>query len=73
MAKKKVDTPDVIMDNLEGELSAALKAMKKTDKLEEKEIYSRIVKNLCESQGVFLRLASDVMFDLDDNEMPFKI
>lgn len=37
--------------------------------IHEKEIYSRIIKNLCESQGVFLKLASEMMpFDFDEVE-----
>jgi hypothetical protein len=68
--------PDKIMDALSKELSFALKAMAKTKDLNEKEVYSRIIKNLCESQGVFLKLASEMMpFDLDDDmeeeDIPF--
>ena len=42
----------------------------------EKEVHSRIVKNLCESLGVFLNLASEMMsLDLDDDlekeDIPF--
>ncbi len=57
---------DKIMDGLEKELAYALKAMSKTKDINEKEVYSRIIRNLCESQGVFLKLASDMMsFDFD--------
>lgn len=68
--------PDKIMNGLSKELNAALKAMAKTKDINEKEVYSRIIKNLCESQGVFLKLASDMMpFDLDDDldeeDIPF--
>jgi len=68
--------PDKIMDGLSKELSSAMKAMSKTKDLNEKEVYSRIIKNLCESQGVFLKLASEMMshdFDdnLDDEDLPF--
>ena len=50
--------------------------MAKTKDINEKEAYSRIVKNLCESQGVFLRLASEMMShdfsdDLDEEDIPF--
>lgn len=59
--------PDNIMDNLSKETIAALKAMAKTRDVNEKEVYSRIVKNLCESMQVFLDLASDMMpYDFDD-------
>lgn len=60
--------PDKIMDGLEKELNSALKSMSKTKDINEKEAYSRIIKNLCESQGVFLKLASEIMpFDFDDD------
>jgi hypothetical protein len=60
--------PDKVMDGLEKELNSALKSMSKTKDINEKEIYSRIIKNLCESQGVFLKLASEIMpFDFDDD------
>jgi hypothetical protein len=63
---EKMD-PEKIMDGLSRELNSALKAMAKTKKLEEKEAYSRIVKNLCESQGVYLTLASEMMpYDFED-------
>ena len=68
--------PDKIMDGLSKELNFALKAMAKTKDVNEKEAYSRIVKNLCESLGVFLDLASEMMsLDFDDDltkeDMPF--
>lgn len=64
--------PDKIMDGLTKELTVALKAMSKAKDLGEKEAYSRIVKNLCDSLGVFLDLASDMMsLDPDDDDMPF--
>ncbi len=59
--------PDRVMNGLEKELNSALKSMSKTKDINEKEVYSRIIKNLCESQGVFLQLASKMMpFDFDD-------
>ena len=59
---------DKLMENLEKELNSTLKSMSKTKDINEKEIYSRIIKNLCESQGVFLNLMSDMMpFDFDDD------
>ena len=68
--------PDKIMDNLTKELAFALKAMAKAKDVDEKETHSRIVKNLCESIGVFLNLASELMpFDFDDDsakeDIPF--
>jgi hypothetical protein len=66
--------PDKIMDGLSKELNSALKAMTKAKDVNEKEVYSRIVKNLCESLGVFFDLASEVMpfdHDSDDDDIPF--
>ena len=68
--------PDKIMDSLSKELNHALKAMAKAKNVNEKEAHSRIVKNLCESLGVFLNLVSEMMpFDLDDDlekeDIPF--
>lgn len=60
--------PDKIMDGLSKELNSALKAMAKSKDVNEKEAYSRIVKNLCESLGVFLNLASEMMFDSDGDD-----
>jgi hypothetical protein len=67
---------DKIMDGLLKELTFALKTMSKAKELNEKEAYSRIVKNLCESLGVFLDLASEMMpFDIDEDsrkdDIPF--
>lgn len=60
--------PEKIMDDLAKELSAALKAMAKAKTVEEKLAYSQIVKNLCDSLGVFLGLASEMMgFDMEEN------
>ena len=59
--------PDKIMDGLSKELNAALKAMAKAKDINEKEVHSRIVKNLCQSLGVFFDFASDMMpLDFDD-------
>lgn len=67
---------DKIMDGLSKELNSALKAMDKAKDANEKEVYSRIVKNLCESLGVFFNLASEMtLFDSDDDlekeDIPF--
>ena len=68
--------PDKIMDGLSKELNGALKAMSKAKDINEKEAYSRIVKNLCESLGVFFNLANEMMpLDFDDDfeneDIPF--
>jgi hypothetical protein len=59
--------PEKIMDNLSEELISALKAMSKAKTVEEKMQYSHIVKNLCDSLGLFLNLASE-MIGLDFEE-----
>ncbi len=69
--------PDKIMDGLSKELNSALKAMAKAKDANEKEVYSRIVKNLCDSLGVFLNLASEMMsfdsdYDLEKEDIPFE-
>ncbi|MGC9194610.1 MAG: hypothetical protein ACP5IL_04055 [Syntrophobacteraceae bacterium] len=53
--------PEKIMEDLAKELNATLKASAKAKDVNEREAYSRIIKNLCESMGVFLKLASDMM------------
>ena len=59
--------PDKIMDGLSKELNAALKAMAKSKDVNEKEVHSRIVKNLCQSLGVFFDFASEMMpLDFED-------
>lgn len=55
---------------------APLKAMGKTKDVNEKEVYSRTVKNLCESLGVFFELLSDMMpfdaiEDIEGDDIPF--
>ena len=55
------------MKDLIKELNVALKAMSNAKTVEEKVVHSQIVKNLCESLGVFLNLASHMMENgLDD-------
>ncbi|MFO8090572.1 MAG: hypothetical protein R6U13_12085 [Desulfatiglandaceae bacterium] len=59
--------PEKIVDGVSKELVSNLKLMAKTNNINEKEIYSRIVKNLCESLGVFFDLADDMMpLDFDE-------
>ena len=61
--------PDKILNGLSKEINLALKTMSKTKDVNEKEAYSRIIKNLCQSQGVYLRLASEMMsFGYDEFE-----
>ena len=68
--------PEKIMEGLSRELNSTMKAMAKAKDANEKEVYSRIVKNLCESLGVVFDLASEMMsFDSDDDlekgDIPF--
>ena len=67
--------PDKIMEGLSKEVNSALKAMAKAKDVNEREVHSRIVKNLCESLGVFLNLASEMMSldvdDLEKGDIPF--
>ena len=56
-----------MMDSLLNELAANLKTMSKAKTIEEKIQYSQIIKNLCESLGVFLNLARE-MIDPDFDE-----
>ena len=60
--------PDKIMDGISKELMAALKGMAKAKNADEKLKYSQIVKNLCDSLGMFLDLASTMMPFEDDDE-----
>ena len=53
--------PEKIMEDLFKELTTTLKAMSKAKTIEEKMQYSEIVKNLCDSLGVFLNLVNDMM------------
>ncbi len=66
---------DKLMDELSGEIERTLKAMAKAKTPEEKLTYSMVVKNLCESMGVFLQAAADYMEyadgDDEDFERPF--
>ncbi len=71
--------PEKIIFNLSDELSAALKKMSDAKDVNEKEAYSRIVKNLSDSLGVFFSLATDMMpydydddfDDIDNEDLPF--
>ena len=66
--------PDKIIGGLSKELVSELKAMSKAKDVNEKEVHSRIVKNLCESLGGFFDFASEMMpfdDDSDEGDMPF--
>ena len=60
--------PEKIIFDLSNELSTALQKMSEAKDVTEKEAYSRIVKNLTDSLGVFFSLATDIMpYDYEDN------
>lgn len=64
--------PGKVIDSLLDELAATVKAMSKTKSVDEKVVYSQVVKNLSESLGVFINAANRMMaddydFDFDDN------
>ena len=59
--------PEKIMEQLSEETLNNLKLMSKVKSPEEKELYSRTIKNLCESLGVFMEIATNMMdLDIDD-------
>jgi hypothetical protein len=56
-----------IMENLFKELGVALKAISNAKTVEDKVAHSEIIKNLSESLGIFLDLATTIMEDdIDD-------
>ena len=64
--------PEKIMEGISRELTTALKTMAKANTAEEKLKYSEIVKNLCDSLGVFIDLISAMApYDDDDESIPF--
>ena len=66
--------PSEIMGPIMAETERVLEEMKSTKDLDQRKIQSEIVKNLCESLGVFFAAMTDVMMDddmddfLDDDE-----
>jgi hypothetical protein len=73
----KMDTAKLI-DDISKEISGALKSMAQAKDVSDKEAYSRIVKNLCESLDVFLDLNRDMIpydfdefDDIDNEDLPF--
>ncbi|MEA3410731.1 MAG: hypothetical protein U9R74_04235 [Pseudomonadota bacterium] len=66
--------PEKIMDGVSKEIITTLKAMEKAKTAEERLMYSKTVRNLCSSLGVFLNLMSE-MYQLtdgdDDGPIPF--
>jgi len=66
--------PEEIMNGISEEILSNIKQMGKAKTVEEKHIHSEIVRNLCESLGVFLRVASEagdlIPYD-DDEPLPF--
>jgi len=69
---EKMLDPEKIMESVLKETDGALKAMKKAKTAEEKLVYSKITKNLCESLGVFIELVHTMgAYDGDDVDAPF--
>lgn len=63
--------PEKIMSSISKEILTALKVMAKAKTPDEKLKYSEIVKNLCESLGIFFDLINDSLMyndDLDDDD-----
>ncbi len=60
--------PEKLMDDLSDEIIKALKAMAKAKTPEEKLTHSQVVKNLCQSLGIFLHAAAQLMEYADNNE-----
>ncbi len=59
--------PDNIMNDLSKEIENSLKALSEASSLEEKLSHSKIVENLCNSLGVFLNLATEMLpFDFEE-------
>ena len=64
--------PEKIMNGISKEIFSALEAMAKSNTPEEKLRYSEIIKNLCDSLGVFLNLIGDLApYDDEDEPIPF--
>jgi hypothetical protein len=61
--------PEKLIDGISTELDSAFKAMAKAKTVEEKVQYSQIIKNLCQSMGVFINAANDMLpFDFEEDE-----
>lgn len=72
MKRLKMIDPEKIITGVSKELSAVLKEMGKAKTTEEKLMHSEIIKNLCESLGVFFNLANNTEFmDEDKGPIPF--
>lgn len=68
--------PEKLINALMTELHETLILMTKVKTLEEKKQYSEVVRNLTESIGVFLNLATDMMdmdYDEDDYDRDGKL
>jgi hypothetical protein len=58
-----------IIAELSKELNSALKAMSKAKNVNEKELYSRIIKNITDSLAVFCDI-QDEMIAFEDEDLP---
>ncbi len=59
--------PMAILDNLIKELGGSLQSLGKAQTIEEKLAYSQIVKNLCQSFGVFLQYTGLIEEDEEED------
>jgi hypothetical protein len=60
--------PDKIMNGITKEIFIALKEMENSKSAKEKLMYSKIVKNLCDSLGIFLNLISEMGLYVEEEE-----
>lgn len=64
--------PEQLMEGISTGISTTLKAMANAKTAEEKLVYSQVVKNLCDSLGVFLSLLGEIEpYDDDGEPIPF--
>lgn len=64
--------PDKLIDGISKEMSAALKDMGKAKSVEERLMYSEMIKNLTKSFGVFVGLMNELAYmEEDDEQGPF--
>jgi len=59
--------PEKLMESISKEIKSALRAMQKATLPEEKLKHSEIIKNLCDSQNVFLGLIAEMSAYEDDD------
>ena len=68
-----------VMDDITKELTSALKSISQAKDATEKEVYSRIVKNLCDSLDIITSMSREMIpydfeddfDDIDNEDLPF--